>query len=227
MKRDGLQAIIRIKDMKRDVFGNGKTIDETLAGLQFNAAYLNTHRGVRKVEMRCAAGVMQYCGNEHSKNSMTEEIKLLVVESRFDGKSIYLYVICPDEIINNPPLVWKYVVHAAQSYCDRWQIETSFQTVKQEFKLEEARVRKFKRLTNLFVLCILAYVFMIRYLRESAHFKKIKKTLNDNFKTLTTKMHSLLAAIRELCHAEKIRCISGRPRNTTAWDKWQMMLELE
>ncbi len=37
------------------------------------------------------------------------------------------------------------VVLRAQAYCDRWQIETSFQTVKQEFALEKARVLTFRR----------------------------------------------------------------------------------
>ena len=34
---------------------------------------------------------------------------------------------------------------AAQAYCDRWQIETSFFVMKQEFALEKARVRTFKK----------------------------------------------------------------------------------
>ena len=227
MKHDARLAVVRIKDMKRDVFGNGRTIDATLDELPFRKAHLNTYRGVRAVELRCAQGVMQYCAGPHSKDAVTHETRLMVVESRFDGKSIYLYVVCPDEVIDNPKLAWEYAVRAAQAYCDRWQIETSFQSVKQEFKLEEARVRTFKRLVNIFDLCFLAYVFMIRHLRNSRHFKKIVKAFSDNFKTLTARMHSLLAGLRELYNAEKVRNITGRPRKARIENPAQLLFQLE
>ena len=35
--------------------------------------------------------------------------------------------------------MFAWAVRAAQAYCDRWQIETSFLTVKQEFALGKAR----------------------------------------------------------------------------------------
>ena len=227
MKRDAHLVVVRIKDMKRDVFGNGKTIDATLADLPFHKAHLNTHRGARKVELRCAKGVMQHCEDPHAKDALTREINLLVVESKFEDKSIFLYVVCPDEVIDDPHSAWEYAVCAAQAYCDRWQIETSFQSIKQEFKLEEARVRKFKRLVNIFDLCFLAYVFMIRYLRNSHRFKKIVKVFSDNFKTLTMRMHSLLAGLRELYKAEKVNHITGRPRKVRKENPAQEMLPLE
>ena len=62
---------------------------------------------------------------------------------------------------------------ASQAYCDRWQIETSFLTVKREFALEKARVRTFRRLENIFALCMLAYVFMIGHIRGSKRFRRI------------------------------------------------------
>ena len=227
MKHDGRLAVVRIKDMKRDVFGNGRTIGDTLSELPFREAHLNTYRGVRKVELRFAEGVMQYCEDLHSKDAPTYDVRLLVVESKFDGKSIYLYVICPDEVIGNPDLAWKYTVRAAQAYCDRWQIETSFQSVKQEFRLEEARVRAFKRLVNIFDLCFLAYVFMIRHLRNSRHFKRIVKAFSDNFKTLTSRMHSLLAGLRELYNAQMVRNITGRPRKVRVEHPAQLLFQLE
>ena len=140
MKHDGYLVVVRIKNMDRDVFGNGRTIDDTLSEMPFRKAHLNTYRGVRTVELRFAQGVMQYCADPHSKDAVTHETKLMVVESKFDGKSICLYVVCPDEVIANPDLARKYAIRAAQAYCDRWQIETSFQNVKREFRLEEARV---------------------------------------------------------------------------------------
>ena len=227
MKRDGRTAVIRIKDMKRDVFGNGRTIDASLADLDFRKTHLNTYRGAMRSEVRCAVGVMQYCADPHSKNAPVRRTRLLVVESRFDRKSIYLYVVCPDSVIDDPALAWEYAVHAAQAYCDRWQIETSFQTVKQEFRLEEARVRKFRRLVNIFDLCILAYVFMIRFLRDSKRFRKIVKVLGDNVETLAFRTHSLLCGIRELYRAVKVRFISGRPRKRSVPDGVQLLLALE
>ena len=44
----------------------------------------------------------------------------------------------------------------AQAYRNRWQIERSFETVKQEFSLEKLRVRTFRRLRNVFSLCVVA-----------------------------------------------------------------------
>ena len=64
-------------------------------------------------------------------------------------------------------------VRAAQAYCDRWQIETAFYVMKQEFALEKARVRTFRRLENIFSLCVLAYVYATRFLRASKGFRKL------------------------------------------------------
>ena len=227
MKSGGRHAVVRIRDMKRDVFGNGRAIDATLSALPFRKAHLNTYRGVRKVGLRCAKGVMQYCANPSSKGAPTQEARLLVVESRFDGKSIYLYVVCPDEVVDDQDRAWEFAVRAAQAYCDRWQIETSFQSVKQEFRLEDARVRKFKRLVNIFDLCFLSYVFMIRYLRSSRRFKRIVKVFSDNFRTLTLRMHSLLAGLRELYGAETVRNITGRPKKVIVESPAQMLFQLE
>ena len=227
LKRDGRTAVVRIRDVKRDVFGNGRSVDATLSDLGFGKAHLNTYRGAIRAEVRCAVGVMQYCADPRSKDAPVHGTRLLVVESRFDGRSVYLYVVCPDAVIDDPALAWEYAVHAAQAYCDRWQIETSFQTVKQEFRLEEARVRKFRRLVNIFDLCILAYVFTIRFLRNSGRFRKIVKVLGDNIETLAFRTHSLLCGIRELYRAGKVRFISGRPRKRILPDDVQLLLALE
>ena len=80
---------------------------------------------------------------------------------------------------------------AAQAYCDRWQIETSFQAVKQEFALEKARVRTFRRLENIFSLCILAYVFATDFLRRAKGFRKVLKFLSDNLETVSLRTHAL------------------------------------
>ena len=153
--------------MGRDVFGNGRRIDETLERFVFEKTVLNTYRGARSAQVRFAVGIMQYCVTPKVKDAPVYESKVLVVESRFNGNSIYMYVVCPDEVADDPGLMRAYAIKAAQAYCDRWQIETSFQTVKQEFRLEDARVRTFKRLENIFALCVMAYVFMTKYLRGS------------------------------------------------------------
>ena len=222
MKRDARTVVVRVKDMKRDVFGNGKDIDETLNAAKFGSVMLNTYRGARKAEVRYAVGTMQYCADPRSKLAETHATRLLVVESRFDGKSIYMYVVCPGEVVDDPHLAWAFAVRAAQAYCDRWQIEASFQTVKREFSLEKARVRKFKRLENIFSLCMLAYVFATRYLRLSKRFGRIVKVLGDNVSELALKTHSLLAGIRDLYGEHRVRFITGRPRKAPVSDGRQL-----
>ena len=213
--------------MGRDVFGNGRRIDETLERFVFEKTVLNTYRGARSAQVRFALGIMQYCVTAKVKDAPVYESKVLVVESRFNGNSIYMYVVCPDEVADDPGLMRAYAIKAAQAYCDRWQIETSFQTVKQEFRLEDARVRTFKRLENIFALCVMAYVFMTKYLRGSKRFKKIIKLLGDNVETLAFKIHSLLSAIRELYLEAKVRFITGRPRKAEKSDSAQMFFVLE
>ena len=146
--------------MGRDVFGNGRRIDETLERFVFEKTVLNTYRGARSAQVRFAVGI-------------------------------------------------------------------TFQTVKQELRLEDARVRTFKRLENIFALCVMAYVFMTKYQRGSKRFKKIIKLLGDNVETLAFKIHSLLSAIRELYLEAKVRFITGRPRKAEKSDSAQMFFVLE
>ena len=95
--------------------------------------------------------------------------------------------------------------------------------MKQEFALEKARVRTFKRLENIFSLCVLAYVYATQFLRKAKGFKKILKFLSDNLETVSLKTHALLAGIRALVGEAKIRFISGRPRKRQE-DERQLML---
>ena len=166
VKRAGWKSVVRVRDMGRDVFGDGLAIDKSLEAVPLRKAHLRAHRGDRKVEVRWKRGVVQWCGNPKSKLSAVENVGVLVVESRFDGKSIWVYAVCPDWMCATEEEAFEIAVRAAQAYCDRWQIETSFQTVKQGFALEKARVRTFRRLENIFALCILAYVFATDFLRK-------------------------------------------------------------
>lgn len=223
LKRDDRRAVVRVNKMDRDVFGDGLHIDVSLQSAKFFDAMLHVHTGDRRVKIRCKPGVVQYCKDPRSKDSVTEDVGVLVVESRLDEKSIYLYVVCPDWVLKSPAQMAIYAERAAQAYCDRWQIETSFFVMKQEFALEKARVRTFKRLENIFSLCVLAYVYATQFLRKTKGFKRILKFLADNLGTVSSKTHALLAGIRALVKEDRIRFISGRPRKRTVDDR-QMAL---
>ena len=223
LKRDERKAVVRVNKMDRDVFGDGLDIDASLRSARFFDAMLHVHTGDRRVKIRCKPGVVQYCKDPRSKDAVTENVRVLVVESRFDEKSIYLYVVCPDWVLESPAQMAVYAERAAQAYCDRWQIETSFFVMKQEFALEKARVRTFKRLENIFSLCVLAYVYATQFLRKTKGFKKILKFIADNLGTVSSKTHALLAGIRALVKEARIRFISGRPRKRTVDDR-QMAL---
>ena len=223
LKRDDRKAVVRVNKMDRDVFGDGLDIDASLQSARFFDAMLHVHTGDRRVKIRCKPGVVQYCKDPRSKDAVTEDVGVLVVESRFDERSIYLYVICPDWVLRSPAQMAIYAERAAQAYCDRWQIETSFFVMKQEFALEKARVRTFRRLENIFSLCVLAYVYATQFLRKTKGFKRILKFLADNLGTVSSKTHALLAGIRALVKEARIRFISGRPRKRTVDDR-QMAL---
>ena len=77
---------------------------------------------------------------------------------------------CPDSALEDESEMERLAILAAQAYRHRWQIERSFETVKQEFSLEKLRVRTFRRLKNVFSLCVVAYLFVTRYLRASSVF---------------------------------------------------------
>ena len=223
LKRDERKAVVRVNRMDRDVFGDGLHVDASLQSAKFFDAMLHVHTGDRRVKIRCKPGVVQYCKDPRSKDAVTEDVGVLVVESRFDEKSIYLYVVCPDWVLESPAQMAIYAERAAQAYCDRWQIETSFFVMKQEFALEKARVRTFRRLENIFSLCVLAYVYATQFLRKTKGFKKILKFIADNLGTVSSKTHALLAGIRALVKEARIRFISGRPRKRTVDDR-QMAL---
>ena len=55
----------------------------------------------------------------------------------------------------------------------------------------------------------------------------IVKVFSDNFRTLTARMHSLLAGLRELYGAQTLRNITGRPKKTMAESPAQMLFRLE
>ena len=73
-------------------------------------------------------------------------------------------------------------------------------------------MRTFRRLKNVFSLCVVAYLFVTRYLRASSRFKGIVKAIRDNCTEQSLRTHPLLANLRSLIGEERIRNITGRPR---------------
>ena len=110
LKRDERKAVVRVNDMKRDVFGDGLPVDRSMNSVPFFDAMLRVHSGDRKVQIRCRPGVVQYCCEPRSKDAVTENVRVLVVESRFDGKSIYMYVVCPDWVLGSRQQMFLYAV---------------------------------------------------------------------------------------------------------------------
>ena len=115
LKRDDRKAVVRVNRMDRDVFGDGLDIDASLQSARFFDAMLHVHTGDRRVKIRCKPGVVQYCKDPRSKDAVTEDVGVLVVESRFDERSIYLYVICPDWVLKSPAQMAIYAERAAQA----------------------------------------------------------------------------------------------------------------
>ena len=226
VKKNNWKAVVRVREMGRDVFGDGLPIDKSIEAVPFRKAHLHTHRGDRAVQLRWKRGVVQWCEKPNSKDAPVENVGVLVVESRFDGKSIWMYALCPDGMYETQEGALAVAARAAQAYCDRWQIEASFQTVKQEFALEKARVRTFRRLENIFALCILAYVFATDALRKSRGYRKVLKFLSDNLGKISERTHALLAGIRALVGEKRLRFISGRPPKAHIPDRRQLLLAL-
>ena len=204
MKRRDYFGVVRVNKMDRDVFGSGRSIDGEFGGVRFVKADLQTYRGTVTSRVKWKPGVFaDECGNQ---------AKVLVVESRVGKNAIWLYVTCPDSALEDEAETARIAILAAQAYRNRWQIERSFETIKQEFSLEDVRVRTFRRLRNIFSLSVVAYVFVTRYLRMSAEFKKVVKAIRDNCTETSLKTHPLLANLRSLIGEERIRNITGRPR---------------
>ena len=204
MKRRDFLGVVRVNKMDRDVFGTGRTIDKDFAKVPYVKADLQTYRGTVKARVKWKPGVFtDECDNQ---------VKVLVVESRVGGRPIWLYVTCPDSVFEDEAEMQRIAILAAQAYRNRWQIERSFETVKQEFSLEKLRVRTFRRLRNVFSLCVVAYLFVTRHLRASPRFKGIVKAIRDNCTEQSMRTHPLLANLRSLIGEDRIRNITGRPR---------------
>ena len=122
IKAKGRKGVVRVNDMKRDVFGDGLGVEASLAPVPFRTAHLHTHRGDRRVEIRWRRGFVQHCANPGRKDAPVENVGVLVVESRFDGKSIWLYAVCPDGMYADEEGAFRVAARAAQAYCVRHRL---------------------------------------------------------------------------------------------------------
>jgi len=213
------RAVVRVKELQRDVFGNGKKIDAQLDAEPRVDARLFKSSGPVEAKISWRAGRL----------SELHDTPMLLVRSEFDGRALYLYVIPGKEDIQHKLLEKnpkRLAVAAAQAYLDRWQIETFFERVKQDFSLEDARVRTFKRLSNLFHLCVLGYSFITDFLPSSAVHTRMLKVFKDNSHRLAFRMQTFLSGLRTLLERPRLNFIAGRPRRRVFVPDVQMALAL-
>ena len=212
------RAVVRIAHLSRDVFGTARPIDEELRRQPGKKVVLLRNSGRRQsAVLRWKADHLPT--NLSKKKSADPGYRgVLVVESHFDGKSVYLYAFIPADELSDPAALERRALQAAQFYLQRWQIETSFLRVKQDFGLEMARVRTFRRLENLFALCHLGYLFSQFLLRVTPEHKTFVKILRDNFGQLNLRAEVFLANLRELLRERTIRHITGRPPKASHGD---------
>ena len=220
----GYKAVIRVKHMKRDVFGDGLDISEAFQRVEGWDAKLVRAHGTQEAHLKYKLGNFPH---EEKKPKTTSYFPVMLVSSFFDGKEIFLYVVRKSfEGLTHEDLK-RLAQQAAQAYFDRWGIETFFLRVKQDYHIEEARVRTFKRLENLLSLCVLAYLFTSQYLRtQTEAYKFVMKAKKDSFHQVAAGVQAFVINLREMLRCEKIAFISGRPRKREAIDRRQLLLAL-
>ena len=140
---------MRAKELSRDVFGTGRSIDEDMARAPC------VHAALRSTARRAEAAVRWRTGFFPAGDA---HLPVLVVSSSFNGATLYLYalnLVGPDAAADE---LRKAAVLAANAYFCRWGVEVLFLDVKQCLAInEDARARTFRRLENLLALCTLAY----------------------------------------------------------------------
>jgi len=204
--------VVRVQHMDRDVAGTGEGVAEALSHEAWRPVRLKRLDGSwRTALVRHRIGQIAQT-DKPKKNERSVYRKILVVESRLDERSLYFYMTLPEEEFEDAERLRERAGQAAQLYLNRWQIEISFLRVKQDYGLEQARVRKFSRLENLLALCYLCHVFTHFVLPGSERYKRIVKALKDNFRDVCLRANVMLAHVRTLLDLGKVRYITGRPR---------------
>lgn len=198
------RSVVRIKEMTRDVFGTGRSIDKDMMDAPCVYAILRSPTRQVKAEVRWRKGFFPY------KNS---HLEILVVSSTFNGATLYLYAL--NFLRQNASMkeLSEAAILAANAYFCRWSVEVLFQDIKQCFRIEDARVRTFCRLKSLLALCTLAYTYFAHVLpRCEDETKRLLKTMKDSLGEIIESFRTFVANVRELLRMERTRFISGRPR---------------
>ena len=202
--RSGHRGVVRAKEMGRDVFGTGRSLDGEMAGAPCVRATLRSPTRRAEATVRWRAGFFP-AGDAH--------LPVLVVSSTFNGTTLYLYAlnfVGPDASARERR---EAAVLAANAYFCRWSVEVLFQDVKQCFKIEGARVRTFRRLENLLAVCTLAYSYFAHVLPNCGEeTRRLLKTMKDSLGEIVESFRPFVANVRELLRLERTRFISGRPR---------------
>ena len=198
------RSVVRVKELSRDVFGTGRSIDEDMADAPCVRATLRSPTRRTEATVRWRAGFFP-SGDAH--------LPVLVVSSTFNGTTLYLYalnVVGPDASARERR---EAAALAANAYFCRWSVEVLFQDVKQCFKIEGARVRTFRRLENLLAVCSLAYSYFAHVLPNCGdETRRLLKTMKDSLGEIVESFRPFVANVRELLRLERTRFISGRPR---------------
>ena len=202
--RSGHRGVVRAKEMGRDVFGTGRSLDGEMAGAPCVRATLRSPTRRAEAMVRWRAGFFP-AGDAH--------LPVLVVSSTFNGTTLYLYAlnfVGPDASARERR---EAAALAANAYFCRWSVEVLFQDVKQCFKIEGARVRTFRRLENLLAVCTLAYSYFAHVLPNCGEeTRRLLKTMKDSLGEIVERFRPFVANVRELLRLERTRFISGRPR---------------
>ena len=202
--RSGHRGVVRAKEMGRDVFGTGRSLDGEMAGAPCVRATLRSPTRCAEAMVRWRAGFFP-AGDAH--------LPVLVVSSTFNGTTLCLYAlnfVGPDASARERR---EAAALAANAYFCRWSVEVLFQDVKQCFKIEGARVRTFRRLENLLAVCTLAYSYFAHVLPNCGEeTRRLLKTMKDSLGEIVERFRPFVANVRELLRLERTRFISGRPR---------------
>ena len=198
------RSVVRVKELSRDVFGTGRSIDEDMADAPCVRATLRSPTRRTEATVRWRAGFFP-SGDAH--------LPVLVVSSTFNGTTLCLYalnLVGPDASARERR---EAAALAANAYFCRWSVEVLFQDVKQCFKIEGARVRTFRRLENLLAVCSLAYSYFAHVLPNCGdETRRLLKTMKDSLGEIVESFRPFVANVRELLRMERTRFISGRPR---------------
>ena len=202
--RSGHRAVVRAKELSRDVFGTGRGLGEDMARAPRVRATLRAPTRRAEAEVRWRAGFFP-AGGGH--------LPVLVVSSAFNGTTLCLYAlnfVGPDASARE---LREAAVLAANAYFCRWGVAVLFQDIKQCFAIEDARVRTFRPLENLLAFCTLAYSYFAHVLPGCAEeARRLLKTMRDSLGKIVGSFRPFVANVRELLRMERTRFISGRPR---------------